>query len=96
MTTPETVLRRLRELARVLRERRWLHEHREAITQYNRRVALLGLFSETLEHRLCGLVRAEQEKRWLDENRDATASINAFIDRHGLLADRLRMRRELE
>lgn len=42
----ETLEQRLRGLIRAERERRWLEENREAIAQYNRRVAEHGLLSD--------------------------------------------------
>jgi post-segregation antitoxin (ccd killing protein) len=46
MTFFETTVRRLRGIARTLRERRWLHRNREAIAHYNRRVAERGLLTD--------------------------------------------------
>jgi antitoxin CcdA len=42
----ETLEQRLRGLIRAEQERRWLEENREAIAQYNRRVAEHGLLSD--------------------------------------------------
>jgi antitoxin CcdA len=42
----ETLEQRLRSLVRAEHERRWLEDNQEAITQYNRRVAELGLLSD--------------------------------------------------
>ncbi len=42
----ETLEQRLRGLIRADQERRWLEENREAIAQYNRRVAEHGLLSD--------------------------------------------------
>jgi antitoxin CcdA len=42
----ESLEQRLRGLIRVEQERRWLEENREAIAQYNRRVAEHGLLSD--------------------------------------------------
>jgi antitoxin CcdA len=42
----ETLEQRLSGLVRAERERRWLEENREAIAQYNRRVAEHGLLSD--------------------------------------------------
>jgi post-segregation antitoxin (ccd killing protein) len=41
-----TTVRRLCDLVRALRERCWLHKNREAIAQYNRRVAEHGLLAD--------------------------------------------------
>jgi antitoxin CcdA len=42
----ESLEQRLRGLIRAEQERRWLDENREAIAQYNRRVAEHGLLSD--------------------------------------------------
>ena len=42
----ETLEQRLRGLIRADQERRWFEENREAIAQYNRRVAEHGLLSD--------------------------------------------------
>jgi antitoxin CcdA len=42
----ESLEQRLRSIIRAERERRWLEENREAIAQYNRRVAEHGLLSD--------------------------------------------------
>jgi antitoxin CcdA len=42
----ESLEQRLRGLIRAEQERRWLEENREAIAQYNRRVAEHGLLSD--------------------------------------------------
>jgi antitoxin CcdA len=42
----ETPEQRLRRLVRAERERRWLEQNREAIAEYNRRVAEWGLLTE--------------------------------------------------
>jgi antitoxin CcdA len=42
----ENLEQRLRGLIRAEQERRWLEENREAIAQYNRRVAEHGLLSD--------------------------------------------------
>jgi antitoxin CcdA len=42
----ETLEQRLRSLVRAEHERRWLEDNQEAIAQYNRRVAELGLLSD--------------------------------------------------
>jgi antitoxin CcdA len=42
----ETLEQRLRGLVRAAQEKRWLEENREALVQYNRRVAEHGLLSD--------------------------------------------------
>jgi antitoxin CcdA len=42
----ETLEQRLRGLVRAAQEERWLEENREALVQYNRRVAEHGLLSD--------------------------------------------------
>ncbi len=42
----ETLEHRLRGLVRAEQEKRWLQDNREAIAQYNRRVAERGLLSD--------------------------------------------------
>ncbi len=42
----ETLEQRLRGIVRAEQEKRWLHENRDAIAFYNRRVAERGLLSD--------------------------------------------------
>jgi Post-segregation antitoxin CcdA len=51
---------RLRELVRAEQEQRWLHENREAISNYNRRVAEHGLLAdETGSHDAADVIDKE-------------------------------------